>query len=157
MGCCFLLQGIFLTQGSNLCLLCLLHCRQILYPLSHLGSPLMDIHDSKDSLNLFTSIFLFLFPFLPSFLSPFSFLSFCLHLFEFAFKNLHQDLPGSPGVKNLPANAEDPGSILGLGRLHMPQGNLSPCATATETCAGSPCSPKREAAIVRGLCTAARE
>ena len=31
----FLLQGIFLTQGSNLCLL---HCRQILYPLSHQGS-----------------------------------------------------------------------------------------------------------------------
>ena len=30
----FLLQGIFLTQGSNLCLLYLLHCRWILYPLS---------------------------------------------------------------------------------------------------------------------------
>ena len=28
VGCHFLLQGIFLTQGSNLCLL---HCRQILY------------------------------------------------------------------------------------------------------------------------------
>ena len=34
--CCHsLLQGIFLTQGSNLGLL---HCRQILYHLSHLGS-----------------------------------------------------------------------------------------------------------------------
>ena len=32
VGCCFLLQGIFLTQGSNLGLL---HCRQILYHLSH--------------------------------------------------------------------------------------------------------------------------
>ena len=31
--------GIFLTQELNLCLLCLLHCRRILYPLSHLGSP----------------------------------------------------------------------------------------------------------------------
>ena len=31
-----LLQGIFLTQGSNLGLL---HCRQILYHLSHQGSP----------------------------------------------------------------------------------------------------------------------
>ena len=30
-----LLQGIFLTQGSNLHLLCLLHCRQILDLLSH--------------------------------------------------------------------------------------------------------------------------
>ena len=32
----FLLQGIFLTQGSNLGLS---HCRQILYCLSHQGSP----------------------------------------------------------------------------------------------------------------------
>ena len=31
-----LLQGIFLIQGSNLDLL---HCRQILYHLSHQGSP----------------------------------------------------------------------------------------------------------------------
>ena len=32
VGCHVLLQGIFLTQESNLCLL---HCRQILYHLSH--------------------------------------------------------------------------------------------------------------------------
>ena len=38
MSCYFLLQGIFLTQGSNPHLLCLLHCRQILYPLNHQGS-----------------------------------------------------------------------------------------------------------------------
>ena len=31
VGCHFLLQGIFPTQGSNLSLLPLLHCRQILY------------------------------------------------------------------------------------------------------------------------------
>ena len=31
VGCHSLLQGIFLTQGSNPCLLCLLHCRQVLY------------------------------------------------------------------------------------------------------------------------------
>ena len=36
VGCHFLLQGIFPTQGSNQCLL---HCRQILYPLSHWASP----------------------------------------------------------------------------------------------------------------------
>ena len=36
MGCHFLLQGIFLTQGSNLGLL---HFRLILYNLSHQGSP----------------------------------------------------------------------------------------------------------------------
>ena len=33
-----LLQGIFQTQRLNTRLLCLLHYRQILYPLSHLGS-----------------------------------------------------------------------------------------------------------------------
>ena len=36
VGCNFILQGIFPTQGSNLDLL---HCRQILYHLSHQGSP----------------------------------------------------------------------------------------------------------------------
>jgi len=35
VGCHFLLQGIFPTQGSNPGLL---HCRQILYHLSHQGS-----------------------------------------------------------------------------------------------------------------------
>ena len=39
VGCNFLLQGIFLTQGSSPCLLCLLHYRWMLYPLSHQGSP----------------------------------------------------------------------------------------------------------------------
>ena len=36
VGCHALLQGIFLSQGSNLCLL---HCRWILLLLSHQGSP----------------------------------------------------------------------------------------------------------------------
>ena len=36
VACHFLLQGIFLTQGSYLGLL---HCRQITYCLSRLGSP----------------------------------------------------------------------------------------------------------------------
>ena len=39
VGCYFLPQGIFLTQGLNPHLLCLLHCRQILYLLRHRGSP----------------------------------------------------------------------------------------------------------------------
>ena len=38
VGCHFLLQGIFPTQGLNPCLLC---CRQICYHLSHQGSPLL--------------------------------------------------------------------------------------------------------------------
>ena len=36
-----LLHGMFTNQGSNLHLLCLLHCRRILYLLSHQGSPLL--------------------------------------------------------------------------------------------------------------------
>ena len=42
-----LLQGIFPTQGSNLCLL---HCRQILYHLSHHRSP----SESGLAVNLFS-------------------------------------------------------------------------------------------------------
>ena len=34
---------------------------------------------------------------------------------------LSQDFPVGPVVKNLPANAEDIGSIPGPGRFHMPQ------------------------------------
>ena len=40
VGCHVLLQGNFPTQWLNTYLLHLLHCRQILYPLSHLGSPI---------------------------------------------------------------------------------------------------------------------
>ena len=39
VGCHSLLHGIFPTQGLNQCLLHLLHCRQILYHLSHQESP----------------------------------------------------------------------------------------------------------------------
>ena len=39
VGCHDFLQGIFPTQGLNLCLLWLLHRRQILYQGSYLGSP----------------------------------------------------------------------------------------------------------------------
>ena len=38
VGCHFLFQGIFLTQGSNLGLP---HCRQILYCLNHQRSPII--------------------------------------------------------------------------------------------------------------------
>ena len=36
-----LLQGIFLTQGSNLCLLCLLHCRWIIHHWAMREAPLL--------------------------------------------------------------------------------------------------------------------
>ena len=38
VGYHFLLQGIFPTLGSNPCLLCVLHCRQILYPCATWGA-----------------------------------------------------------------------------------------------------------------------
>ena len=44
VGCHFLLQGIFPTQGSNPGLL---HCRQTLYRLSNQGSP-MDVSLNKE-------------------------------------------------------------------------------------------------------------
>ena len=51
VGCHSFLQGIFLTQGSNWDLL---HCRQILYHLSHQGSPesqLPQLTNTGDYLN----------------------------------------------------------------------------------------------------------
>ena len=44
VGCHFLLQGIFPTQGLNLSLP---NCRQILYHLSHQGSPNIYTHTTK--------------------------------------------------------------------------------------------------------------
>ena len=44
VGCHALLQGIFPTQGLNLCLL---HYRWILNPLSHLGSPYLPCASPK--------------------------------------------------------------------------------------------------------------
>ena len=38
-------------------------------------------------------------------------------------KNLPQDFPGGPVVKNPPANAGDTGSRPGPGSFHMPQGS----------------------------------
>ena len=40
--CCVLLQGIFPTQGSNPYIWRLLYCRQVLYPLGSLWSPMQD-------------------------------------------------------------------------------------------------------------------
>ena len=38
-----LLQGIFLTQGLNLCLLCLLHCQAGSLPLAPHGKPILHV------------------------------------------------------------------------------------------------------------------
>ena len=47
MGCHALLQGIFLTRGSNPGLP---HCRQILYHMSHQGSPMEHLLCAKYTL-----------------------------------------------------------------------------------------------------------
>ena len=52
VGCCFLPQGIFPTQGSNPGLL---HCRQTLYHLSHQGSPTTFIDPAKSYFSIFYS------------------------------------------------------------------------------------------------------
>ena len=44
VGCCFLLQGIFLTQGLNPGLL---HYRQMLYHLRHQGSPIFHLRSCQ--------------------------------------------------------------------------------------------------------------
>ena len=55
--CHFLLQGIFLTQGSNLHLLCLLYCRQTLYHWVT-GDIEKEFHsDTKTRIILITSIY----------------------------------------------------------------------------------------------------
>ena len=48
VGCHALLQVIFPMQGLNPCLLCLLRCRQILYPLRHQRSPRCHLYYNLD-------------------------------------------------------------------------------------------------------------
>ena len=64
---------------------------------------------------------------------------------------------GSPAgavVKNLPANAGDTGSSPGLGRSHMPRSDWARERRLLSLRVWSLCSATREAAIVRGPCTA---
>ena len=59
VGCHFLLQGIFLTQGSNLCLLHLLQWRAGSLLLSHLGSSEWEspeYHTRQDTLHGLSSL-----------------------------------------------------------------------------------------------------
>ena len=68
MGSHSLLQGIFLTQGLNTGLS---HCRQILYHLSHQGSPKNVIGDPTDNVNINLTIIFFPLAMSPS-VSPIS-------------------------------------------------------------------------------------
>ena len=46
VGCHFLFEGIFLSQGPNLCLL---HWQVSSLPLSHLGSPHLEKHNNSNN------------------------------------------------------------------------------------------------------------
>ena len=79
MGCHSLLQGIFLTQGSNLFLtqgsnLGLLHCKQILYHLSH------------QRRGFFSILYFLLFTSLVFHIKTKSSDDFCIHLISFTYK-----------------------------------------------------------------------
>ena len=65
-----------------------------------------------------------------------------------------QGFPNSAVVDNLPANAGDTGLSLGLGRSHMPWSNWACEPQLLSLRVWSLCSATREAAIVRGPCTA---
>ena len=62
--------------------------------------------------------------------------------------------PGGAVVENLPANAGDTGSSPGLGRSHMPWSDWAREPQLLSLRVWSLCSATREAAIVRGPCTA---
>ena len=62
--------------------------------------------------------------------------------------------PGGAVVESLPANAGDMGSSPGLGRSHMPQSNWAREPQLLSLRIWSLCSATREAATVRGPCTA---
>ena len=57
-------------------------------------------------------------------------------------------------VENLTADAGDTGSSPGLGRSHMPRSNWARELQLLSLRVWSLCSTTREAAIVRGACTA---
>ena len=72
-------------------------------------------------------------------------------------KSLKHEFKGFPGgavVENMPANAGDTGSSPGLGSSHMPWSNWAREPQLLSLRVWSLCSATREAAIVRGPCTA---
>ena len=71
-------------------------------------------------------------------------------------KNQGQGFPGGSVVESLPANAGDTGSSPGLGRSHMPRSNWAREPQLLSLRVWSLCSATREAATVKGPCTAVR-
>ena len=99
VGCYFLLQEIFPTQGSNLGFL---HCRQILYHLSHQGSLIM---------------------YLSAILTRDAYV--WNHTGYFLSLRTHVSFPSGSDSKESPANAGDLSLTPGLGR-YPEEGNGNP-------------------------------
>ena len=75
---------------------------------------------------------------------------------KFVLKKNAWGVPGGAVVGNLPANAGDTGSSPGLGRSHMPRSSWAREPQLLSLRLWGLCSATREAAAVRGLCTAMR-
>ena len=68
------------------------------------------------------------------------------------------DFPFGTVDGNLPANAEDVGSVTGPGRFQTPcSGQLGLCTTTTEPTLQSPGAETTEAHMLKSLCSATRE
>ena len=72
----------------------------------------------------------------------------------FCADNKNGGFPGGAVVESLPTNAGDTGSSPGLGRSHMPRSSWAREPHLLSLRVWSLCSATREAAIVRGPCTA---
>ena len=113
VGCHFLLKGIFLTQVSNRDLL---HCRQILYLLSHQGS----LQDNSSALQLLCTLFLLLL---------------LLHQPHLRSPGIRSQRLGTPGLED----DEGPGQVslmpketsLSTGRS-LPANPCSPCLNSSQ-------------------------
>ena len=108
MGCHFLLQGTFLTQGSNTSLLCLQHCRQILYNCT-IWEALCYFVQSLSHIQLFSSPQQANFPvphYIPEFAQTY------VHWVGNGIQPSHPLLPPSPCPQSFPASGSFPMSQL---------------------------------------------
>ena len=102
-GCHFLLQGIFPTQGSNLCLLCLLHWPAVSSPLAQLEIVLQLFYKSHILLHLVQKQFSYSLTLLACLL--FSNLCLLLSLFNLKqFFKLYQPIKSCSFLKTVPFN-----------------------------------------------------
>ena len=113
MGIHSLLQGIFLTHGSNPGLL---HCRQIFYSLSHQGHHATMVSRPEAVIKML-------------------YLQRSDSTWQWRTKEYGAgELPGGPVVNNPPSYAGDSGSIPGWGtKISSALGQLGPLASTTES------------------------